>query len=78
MRGILPGKEEFLPSDVPGVFIPYSEMILYKLHVRGFTAGRQSRTAKKGTFAGLKEKIPYLQELGVTSVELMRPMIFWN
>lgn len=71
VRGILPGKEEFLPSDVPGVFIPYSEMILYKLHVRGFTAGRQSRTAKKGTFAGLKEKIPYLQELGVTSVELM-------
>ena len=71
VRGILPGKEEFLVSDVPGVFVPYQEMILYKLHVRGFTAGRQSRTVKKGTFAGLKEKIPYLQELGVTSVELM-------
>ena len=46
-------------------------MILYKLHVRGFTAHRSSRSASKGTFRGLAEKIPYLKELGVTSVELM-------
>ncbi|MGI6007416.1 MAG: Type II secretory pathway, pullulanase PulA and related glycosidase [Ruminococcus sp.] len=71
VRGILPGREEFCPSDVPPVFIPYSEMILYKLHVRGYTSGRQSGTVKKGTFAGLQEKIPYLKELGITSVEMM-------
>ncbi|MGI6012328.1 MAG: Type II secretory pathway, pullulanase PulA and related glycosidase [Ruminococcus sp.] len=78
VRGILPSEKEFSPSDVPSVFIPYSEMVLYKLHVRGFTSGRQSRTVKKGTFAGLKEKIPYLKELGVTSVELMPAYDFWE
>lgn len=68
VRGILSDKS---PSETPGIFIPYPDMILYKLHVRGFTAHRSSRSASKGTFRGLAEKIPYLKELGVTSVELM-------
>lgn len=51
----------------------YSDAIIYELHVRGFTAGESSgiATEKRGTFAGLIEKIPYLQDLGVTIVELM-------
>lgn len=50
-----------------------SKAIVYELHVRGFTARANSgvSSAKRGTFAGLIEKIPYLQELGVTVVELL-------
>jgi glycogen operon protein len=43
------------------------------MHVRGFTAHPSSRLAesKRGTYAGLVEKIPYLQQLGITAVELL-------
>lgn len=51
--------------------IPYAETILYRLHVRGFTKMENSGVKHGGTFAGLAEKIPYLKDLGVTSVELM-------
>jgi glycogen operon protein len=52
---------------------PSSQTIVYEMHVRGFTRHPSSGVAgkKRGTFAGLVEKIPYLQELGVTAVELM-------
>jgi glycogen operon protein len=48
-----------------------SETIIYELHVRGFTRSRSSEVSKPGTYLGLTEKIPYLQSLGVTAVELM-------
>lgn len=48
-----------------------SQMIMYKLHVRGFTMGSSSAGKMKGTFAALRNKIPYLKELGVTTLELM-------
>jgi len=51
--------------------IPMSEMIIYELHVRGFTQHSSSGVKNPGTFAGLAEKIPYLLELGVNAVELM-------
>ena len=47
------------------------DFIIYELHVRGFTRDTSSKTRHPGTFLGLTEKIPYLQELGVTAVELM-------
>jgi isoamylase len=52
---------------------PSSRTIVYELHVRGFTRDPSSGIAerKRGTFAGLTEKILYLKELGVTAVELM-------
>ena len=52
---------------------PSSRTIIYEMHVRGFTRHASSGVAenKRGTFAGLIEKIPYLQELGITAVELM-------
>ena len=52
---------------------PSSRTIIYEMHVRGFTRHPSSGVAedKRGTYAGLIEKIPYLQELGVTAVELM-------
>jgi isoamylase len=51
--------------------IPLAESIIYEMHVRGFTRHPSSGVSKPGTFAGLIEKIPYLQSLGVTAVELM-------
>ena len=49
----------------------YRDMILYKLHVRGYTKALSSLGAKRGTFAGLAEMIPYLSGLGINAVELM-------
>ena len=51
----------------------YSSAIIYEMHVKGFTASPTSavESGKRGTFAGVIEKIPYLKELGVTIVELM-------
>ena len=51
--------------------IPMEDLIIYEMHVRGFTRHASSRVKAPGTFAGLKEKIPYLKELGVNAVELM-------
>lgn len=51
--------------------IPMDDLIIYELHVRGFTRHSSSGVVCPGTFAGLKEKIPYLKELGVNAVELM-------
>ena len=48
-----------------------SDLVLYKLHVRGFTMGNASGTRKKGTYAGLTDKIPYLKELGINAVLLL-------
>ena len=51
--------------------LPYEEMVLYKTHVRGFTKDSSSKVKAKGTFQGIREKIPYLRELGVNALELM-------
>ncbi len=50
---------------------PMNETIIYEMHVRGFTQSPTSRVRHSGTFAGVIEKIPYLQELGITAVELL-------
>jgi glycogen operon protein len=52
---------------------PYSRTVIYEMHVAGFTKHPSSGIAaeKRGTYAGLIEKIPYLQELGITAVELL-------
>ena len=59
-------------GDVP-LQRPWSRTIIYEMHVRGFTAHPSSGVAKskRGTYAGLVEKIPYLQQLGITAVELL-------
>ena len=53
--------------------IPYAKSVIYEMHVGGFTRNSNSGVAeaKRGTYAGLIEKIPYLQELGITAVELL-------
>ena len=57
--------------------IPLSDMIIYKLHVRGFTKGQGSGVLAKGTFRGITQKIPYLKGLGINAVELM-PVYEWS
>ena len=71
--GVLPGPEE---SFEWGGAVPprhAHDTIVYELHVKGFTARPNSGVApaRRGTFLGLMDKIPYLQELGVTVVELL-------
>ena len=59
-------------GDVP-LKRPWSRTIIYEMHVRGFTAHPSSGVveSKRGTYAGLVEKIAYLQQLGITAVELL-------
>lgn len=54
-------------------YIRFQDLIIYELHVRGFTIDSSSKVSEevKGTFAGVMEMIPYLKELGVNAVELM-------
>jgi len=58
--------------------LPCSRTIIYEMHVRGFTAHSSSGVSekKRGTYAGLVEKIPYLQQLGITAVELLPVFAF--
>ncbi len=51
--------------------LSYEDCIFYKFHVRGFTRHRASKVRHKGTFRGVQEKIPYLKDLGITSLILM-------
>ncbi len=59
-------------GDIP-LSLPSSQTIIYEMHVRGFTRHPSSGVGEKtrGTYAGLIEKIPYLQKLGITAVELL-------
>lgn len=54
----------------------FSDIILYHLHVRGFTKHKSSGVINRGTFEGITEKIPYLKKLGINAVELMPPYDF--
>lgn len=51
--------------------IPLKDLVIYEAHVRGFTMGEPDDAKRRGTFAGLIEKIDYLKELGVNCVELL-------
>jgi len=51
--------------------LPQQDLIIYELHVRGFTKHASSKTSSHGTYAALIEKIPYFKELGINAIELM-------
>lgn len=57
-------------NDTP-LETPLKDLVIYETHVRGFTMGEGSNVRYPGTFMGLIDKIPYLQELGVNCVELL-------
>lgn len=58
--------------------IPYEDCVIYHIHPRGFTRHPSSgvEPRRRGTFAGIEEKIPYLRELGITTLEMMPPVEF--
>lgn len=58
-------QEDLLPE------VPRHEMIMYKLHVRGFSMDAGLRGRVKGTFEAVRERIPYLKNMGITTVEFM-------
>ncbi len=62
-------------GDLP-MRISSEKSIIYELHVGGFTRHSSAKVAHPGTFSGLIEKIPYLQQLGITHVELLPVMAF--
>lgn len=64
-------KDDYDWGDNPQPLIPMQDLIIYELHVRGYTKHGSSGVSFPGTFEGLKEKIPHLVELGVNAVELM-------
>ncbi len=66
-----PWRDTFSWEDDRHPEIPYHEMILYKLHVRGFTRHPSSKVRHKGTFLGISEKAGYFRELGVNGLVLM-------
>ena len=74
-RGVVIAEEYDWGGDIP-LEIPPEEMIIYELHVGGFTRDPSSGVDHPGTFRGIVEKIPYLQSLGITHVELMPVMAF--
>lgn len=72
-------KEEFYDWEGDdGLDVPYQDMILYKVHVRGYTKQYKLPAKEKGTFAGLGEMIPYWKDLGINAVELMPAYEFFE
>lgn len=64
-------RDTFDWGDMPQSKQNLCDLVIYELHVRGFTRHASSGVQHPGTFAGLMEKIPYLKELGINAVELM-------
>ncbi len=64
-------KDDFDWGDFVHPQIPMEDLVIYELHVRGFSIADGNLKAKPGTFAALMEKIPYLKRLGINAVELM-------
>ncbi|MEZ4646035.1 MAG: glycogen debranching protein GlgX, partial [Chloroflexota bacterium] len=69
-RGMLPYDDFDWIDDRP-LGTPIENLVIYEMHVRGFTRHTSSGVKYPGTFAAIREKIPYLKELGVNCVELM-------
>lgn len=63
--------DDFDWEDDRPLEIPPEDLVIYEAHVRGFTRHESSGVKHPGTFAGLREKIPYLKELGINAIELM-------
>ena len=64
-------KSSFDWGNIKQLEQPFEDLVIYETHVRGYTKDKSSGVSAPGTFAGLKEKIPYLKDLGINAVELM-------
>ena len=64
-------KSSFDWGNIKQLEQPFEDLVIYETHVRGYTKDKTSGVSAPGTFAGLKDKIPYLKDLGINAVELM-------
>lgn len=64
-------KSNFDWGNIKQLEQPFEDLVIYETHVRGYTKDKSSEVSAPGTFAGLKDKIPYLKDLGINAVELM-------
>lgn len=64
-------KSNFDWGNIKQLEQPFDDLVIYETHVRGYTKDKSSGVSAPGTFAGLKDKIPYLKDLGINAVELM-------
>lgn len=64
-------KSSFDWGNIKQLEQPFEDLVIYEAHVRGYTKDKSSGVSAPGTFAGLKDKIPYLKDLGINAVELM-------
>lgn len=64
-------KSNFDWGNIKQLEQPFEDLVIYEIHVRGYTKDKSSGVSAPGTFAGLKDKIPYLKDLGINAVELM-------
>ena len=64
-------KSSFDWGNIKQLEQPFENLVIYEIHVRGYTKDKSSGVSAPGTFAGLKDKIPYLKDLGINAVELM-------
>lgn len=73
---VFPFRSRMIPEDFDWegdrpLGLPIEDLVIYEMHVRGFTRSPSSEVKFPGTFAGVREKIPYLKQLGINCVELM-------
>lgn len=86
LKPVHTGKQVILRSAVPGpvkaetspLQTAFEECVFYKLHVRGFSMRKRGGMRFPGTFAGIKESIPYFLELGVNALLLMPVYEFFD
>ena len=64
-------KSSFDWGNIKQLEQPFEDLVIYEIHVRGYTKDKSSGVSAPGTFAGSKDKIPYFKDLGINAVELM-------
>jgi len=69
--GVVSTRQVFDWGDVKKPATPMQDLVIYEMHVRGFTIDPTSHVQNRGKFLGIIEKIPYLLELGVNAIELL-------
>ncbi len=78
LKGVVTERDSFDFEAAPRPRHPWQRSVIYELHVGGFTEGPGSPVAaeRRGTLVGLLDTLPYLQELGITAIELLPVMAF--
>lgn len=69
--GLVTDRNEFNWEGDKPLEIPRKDLVIYEMHVRGFTQDPSSKVNNKGRFLGIIEKIPYLKDLGVNAIKLL-------